>query len=258
MAALSDEQNADIHANGELETKSNAWTVEGFGSYTNSAKIRHGHNFVPNDDWNGSAPNYLQQDSIHIPPIDLSGWRSDAQSGRGVYNAGNVNVDVASSGYSSFADWAAAIGAAPGTGASADKPFVFYSDGSITFSGDAYLSGYGVFVSASDMHINSNVQIHGVVGTGPEGFPTTQMGIYTAGDLRINGTADLTATVYSNGYTTLNGNASITGGLVLRDVGKLTGTFDLIWAGPNAGIVSHFGTGTRNVEGPVIAAWAEW
>ena len=257
VTSLSPNLNADIHANGMLRTRSNTFTVEGNGSYTNLGRVRHGENFTPNVDLNGADPNYYQADSVSIPPIEIDGWRTDSQT-YGVYNAGDVTVDLASLGYTSFADWAADVGAPAGTGSTPGQPFVFYSDGQMTFTSSGTLDGFGVFVTASDMIINSNLDIHGTIGTSLQtGEPATQMGIYAANDLMINGDANLTATIYSGGHTLLNGTANITGAAILNSVGDFNGTFNLSWAAPTEGLVTNFG-GWRPVYGPVIAAWAEW
>ncbi|MFV1980689.1 MAG: hypothetical protein ACC655_06005, partial [Rhodothermia bacterium] len=127
VRALDPSQNADIHANGMLETRGNSFLVEGYGSYTGSSRIRNGDNFQPNYDWNGSAVDVVYQDSIPIPPIDVDAFRTDAQTA-GVYSTGDINVDqaylnsLAGSSVTSFGDLASGLGYAPDVGTTADNP----------------------------------------------------------------------------------------------------------------------------------------
>jgi hypothetical protein len=264
VSSLDPELNADVHANGTLETRGNTFLVEGFGSYTNRSRVRYPDGFQPNYDFNGTANNVVQQDTIPLPPIDIPEFRENAQiDGQGLYHAGDVNVDqayldgVAGQSASSFGDLAAGLGLGSDVGTTPEKPFVFFSEGAIDFTGSVSLDGYGAFVSVSSIHINSNVNITGEIGEDFRGNPTTQMGIFTAGDAMINGTTNIQATIYVAGETVLNGDANITGGAIMYEFTMQTGNFNLLWVGPNEGIVTNFG-GYRTVIGPVIVAWAEW
>jgi hypothetical protein len=259
IRSLDPTQNADIHANGMLETRGNSYLVEGYGSYTGSSRIRNGDNFQPNYDKNEGSLDVVYQDSIYVPPIDVDGFRTDAIA-EGVYNAGDVDIDqaylnsLAGGTVTSFADLAPA-GSDAGT--TPDNPLVFFTEGAMKFTGDVTLDGYGSFVSVADLMVNANVEIKGAIGESFYGNPTTQMGIFTAGDAIINGGALIQGTVYIGGETMFNGTADIVGGAIMNQIATMLGTFTLTWVGPNEGLLTHFGGG-RSVIGPIIAAWAEW
>jgi len=249
--------NANIHANGTLETKGNSYLVEGYGTWTNNSSIKSPENFQPPVDGNGDADNVFYGDSIFIPQIDMDLLRADAQT-KGFYFGGDADISNDAIGFTSFGDWAAALGYPAVVGTTPDQPFIVFSEGSISFTGNTNMAGFGAFVSVGDVRINAQTQVNGTIGVNEEGHPISQMGIFTTGsNLTINGGADITATIYSSGYTKFNGTASVTGGAVLNEVAKFTGTFNLTWAGFNEGFLPYFG-GTVDIFGPTIAAWAEW
>jgi hypothetical protein len=81
--------------------------------------------------------------------------------------------------------------------------------------------------------------------------------LLSQGGVFVNGTSDITASIYSAGTVTFNGTASVTGGVVARDIAITSGTFNLTWIGLNSGYGELFGP-INEVFGPRIAAWSEW
>jgi hypothetical protein len=247
VRALYDGVNADVHSNGVLQTNGNSFLVEGYGSATTGTSSAHEELFQPEVDWNGAGSNVIGRDSIPVPILDLDALRADAT----VHELGDYVIAGSSFPYSTFGQWAEAVGAPAGTGTSAENPFVFVAEGSLEFQDIVNLGGYGVIASAGDLRIHEGV--HGEYS----GFHT-QMAIFTNGDATINGGASITATVYVGGKTKFNGSAQMTGGFIGKGAVKFGGTFDLTWVGPGPELVTDYFGPTKEPIGPVIIAYAEW
>ncbi|MFV1981331.1 MAG: hypothetical protein ACC655_09280 [Rhodothermia bacterium] len=239
--------NADVHSNGTLRTNGNSFLVEGYGSGTTGIDSGQPDLFQPEVDWNGAGANVIERDSVPVPILDMDALRAAAT----VRELGNYVIAGSSFPYATFGEWAAAVGAPPGTGTTAKNPFVFVAEGSLEFQDVVTLGGFGILASGGDLRIHEGV--HGEYS----GFQT-QMAIFTNGNATINGGASITATVYVAGRTKFNGNASMIGGFIGQESVKFGGTFDLTWVGPGPTLVADYFGPIQEPIGPVIIAYAEW
>jgi hypothetical protein len=256
---------ANVHSNETLRSRGNSFVVEGYGSYSDGDGVRFPDNFQPPVDENGDEPNVYQDSEIPWPQADWPDLRTKAQNG-GIYSDEHLVLDVASTGYTSFNQWAVEGGYAdsnPTVGLSASNPVVVFSETTIEIASDMVLDGYGVIASLNGMdsttvgtEIHGNLQIHGGITETADGT-SADMLLLSQGGVFVNGTSDITASIYSAGTVTFNGTASVTGGVVARDIAITSGTFNLTWIGLNSGYGELFGP-INEVFGPRIAAWSEW
>ena len=249
ISALDSTLNAGVHTNGHLTTTGNSFVVEGYGTYTTSEAIPQPENFVPNLDTNGVNSNVFWADSIMIPDLDLSELINTAT----VHIEGDYFIDGYTFPYTSFAQWASAIGSSTGSGTEND-PFILVVDGTLTFFGPVHISGFGIVASLSQILIEPNGIGGGLFG----GLYGTyvQLGIYTPGFIDIAGNAQIVGALYAKGYIQFQGTPNVTGGIVTHDARFKAGgtpqiTHSTIKIGNGWGIESR-------IIGPRLVAFAEW
>jgi hypothetical protein len=262
IGSYDDVNNANIHSNEILKSRGNKFLVEGYGTYTIDEEVRHPDGFQPVDDANGSDPNVYQDDEIPFPQVNWSALRSQAEASN-TYFEDPIVIDPVSEGYTSFAEWATAAGAPEGVGASADKPLVVFAATTMEIVSDMILEGYGILASYNGndsttvgTEIHGNLIIQGGVDTNEDGTSANML-ITSQGGVFINGTSDITASIYSAGTIDFNGDAEITGGLVARNVAVTSGNLTQLWIGLNSSYGIYYPPFIE-VFGPRIAAWSEW
>lgn len=248
--------NANVHTNGQLRARGNNFIVEGYGTYTTSTTVMQEDNFVPNVDWNGSASNVYQKDSVDIEDIDLVNLRAHAT----LYETGDYVIDGDGFAYTSFYDWADALGAPvdPELGhvGTITNPFILVADGHLTIQNQWDMEGYAMVVTASDMTLEPTGTGGGVQGR-VEGYNTT-LGLYAVGNIDVEGNATMTASMYSHARVSFHGTPILTGGIVARECQFIGGGNPIVtYVGPSTAIVKP-GFTFREARGPVIIASAEW
>lgn len=266
--ALLPGMNADIHTNGVLDARGNSFLIEGMGSYTTGASVsgQQLDNFVPDNDWNGSADNVFERDSVPIPDWDQDQFRSDAQAG-GFYSTDALVIDgdaLATSGITTIDEYAEQVlGMPPGDyGLTEDHPFLLMIDNTITFDNATYLSGFVQFGSTGEIDVLTHGADDGVFLAYTEDLENqvayTNAGIFTTGSIRIEGNATIQATLYSEGSITYLGGTHLIGGQVAKETTfQGGGTIDIDWVSAGSGVTKYFDPYDEPI-GPVIVAYAEW
>ncbi len=268
--ALLPGQNADIHTNGTLDARGNSFLVEGMGTYTGSERVsrQQEDNFVPDNDWNGSASNVFQRDSIPLPEWHEDEFRTDAQA-RGYYTTDAMLVEgsalqSASPPITTIDQFAEQfLGLPPGDyGTDPDHPFLVMVDNELTFDGLIDLDGYVTWGSTGDIDVQTHSPNDGLFMSydldEPNKIATTNANIFTTGDIRVEGNATIIATLYSEGSITYLGGTHLIGGQVAKETTfQGGGTVDIDWVGPGPGIGEYFNPYDEPI-GPVIIAYAEW
>lgn len=248
-----DEINASVHSNGRLRTRGNTFAVEGYGTYTGSFQETSSSTsqFDPNVDWNGSASNVFQRDSVHLPNLFLDELRASAT----LHETGNFTIDGDVFPYTSFADWATALGSTTGTG-TVDDPFILVVEGDLELDNRIDLDGYGMLVSVGDVEINPSGSEGSLTGS-IDGY-SMEIGVFAVGNIDVNGNAKIVSTLYSQGRVTFHGTVDLKGGIVAKETRFIGGGNPLItYVGPGFGLVKP-GFGWRDATGPVVIASAEW
>jgi hypothetical protein len=261
-------QNADIHTNGTLHTRGNSFIVEGMGTYTGGRRIndQQEDNFVPDNDWNGDAINVFQRDSIPLPNWDEDAFRTDAQSG-GYYTSDPMVVlgsDLEAAGVSTIDEYAEIILGLPSGdyGTDPDNPLLVMVDNDLTFDGAIDLDGYVRWGSTGDIDVQTHSPNDGILMSYtldiPNKIAETHAGVYTTGNIRVEGNATIVATLYSEGSITYLGGTHLIGGQVSHETTfQGGGTVQIDWVGPGPGLEEYFDPYDEPI-GPVIVAYAEW
>ncbi|MGA7303730.1 MAG: hypothetical protein WBW88_02600 [Rhodothermales bacterium] len=261
--------NADIHTNGVLDTRGNSFEIQGMGTYTNGERVssQQEDNFVPDNDWNGSASNVFQRDSIPLPEWHENDFRTDAQT-KGYYSTDPLvvlgsDLQTASPPVTTIDQFAEQIlGLPPGDYGTEENPLLVMVDNSITFDGLIQLDGYVKFGSTGDIDVQTHSPNDGLFMSyeldEPNQIATTNADIFTTGDIRVEGNATIIATLYSEGSITYLGGTHLIGGQVAKETTfQGGGTVDIDWVGPGPGIGEYFDPYDEPI-GPVIVAYAEW
>ena len=261
-------QNADIHTNGELYTRGNSFIVEGMGTYTTSRRIssQQEDNFVPDNDWNGSAINVFQRDSIDLPDWNEDLFRTNAQS-TGYYSGTDLLVDgevLKAAGVTTVDDYAELVlGMPPGDyGTDPKNPFLVMVDGELTFDYAVDMDGYISWGSTGDIDVQTHGPDDGLLMSydfdAANKIATTHANIFTTANIRVEGNATIVATLYSEGSITYLGGTHLIGGQVAKETTfQGGGTVNIDWVGPGPGLVDYFEPYDEPI-GPVIVAYAEW
>ena len=126
--------NANVHTNGELETSGNAYSVRGFGTYSNQLES-HSNNFVPNVNPNSDPV------TARVPPIDLP-----------IFNP-NDYLEIATN----ITNGDLTINGSTTLGTKS-HPAIYYVNGNINFRGST--NGYGIFIATGNINFNGNVTVN--------------------------------------------------------------------------------------------------
>lgn len=249
VSALDSTINAGVHTNGHLTTTGNSFVVEGYGTYTTSQDVKQPQNFRPNLDTNGVRPNVFWADSIKIPDLDLNELVSTAT----LHVPGDYTIDGNTFPYTTFAQWASALGSSTGSGTEND-PFILVVDGTLNFLNRVEISGFAVVASLTKIVIDPLGSGGGLIGGIYGTF--VQMGIYTPGFIDIRGNAQIVGALYGKDYIQFHGTPNVIGGLVTHDARFKAGgspqiTHSTIKIGNGWGIESR-------IIGPRVVAYAEW
>ncbi len=195
--------NADIHSNETIAITGKNVRVYGMATYANDSGVpkpitkateNHiGTTIQPNADVNGPEPNLHEHPHIDIPVLDPELYRPGATliSGDTTLTGGVIDFEVLAPGYGTE-----------------ENPFVWFVDGDLDITGNTQFIGYGLFVIVGETTISGDIQ----ADLSPEG--TLNLGFYSAGALTVSGNVDVMGLLYSNTDILLNGNVTVTGGLM--------------------------------------------
>jgi len=268
LNALLPGTNADLHTNGDLVLNGNSFSVEGMGTYTNGVTMNNQQldNFVPDDDWNGTADNVFQRDSIALPTWDVDQFRSDAQSG-GYYTTDPLVVNgtsIAAAGVTTVDDYAELVLGLPSGdyGLTEDTPLLVMVENDVTFENAVNMAGYIQFGSIGDVDVETHGSNDGVFFSYTADVANktafTHAGIFTLGGIRVEGNATVQATLYAEGAITYLGGTHLIGGQVAKETTfQGGGTVDIDWIGAGSGVIKYFDPYDEPI-GPVIIAYSEW
>jgi hypothetical protein len=265
--------NADIHTNGTLDTRGNSFIVEGMGTYTGGERVsaQQEDNFVPDNDWNGGSSNVFERDSIPLPDWDQDAFRTTAEDpSKGFYTNAAMEItgsDLIANSVATVDDFAryllgADADAGVTYGADAAHPFLVMVDNDLVFDGLIELNGYIQFGSTGDIDVQTHGPDDGLFMSYDYDvdakLAATNAGIFTTGNIRVEGNATVIATLYSEGSITYLGGVHLIGGQVAYNTTfQGGGTVDIDWVGPGPGIEDYFDPYDEPI-GPVIVAYAEW
>jgi len=277
VSALLNGVNADIHTNGDLRARGKSFTIDGYGTYVGTEYLVADQEvlFTPPNDWNGSAGNIFQRDSIPLPDWDEAAFSTDAQSS-GYFSSSSLYLDgevLAAAGVTNAAELAVYLGidpavvAANSIGSTADSPLkIMIDDGSgtagVTFDNTVTLGGYVQFGTTGEISILTHGPDDGLFMDytldQSAGLAETHAGLYTTSAIRVEGNATIIGTMYSEGSITYLGGTHLIGGQVAYVTEfQGGGTTNIEWVGPGPGILDYFDPYDEPV-GPVIIAYAEW
>ena len=260
--------NADIHTNGTLDTRGNSFSIEGMGTYTTGRRINRQQedNFVPDNDWNGAGLNVFQRDSIEIPVWEYADFVADATA-EGYFSSSPLVVDgdyLTANNITTIDAFAEQVLGLPAGnyGDTYDNPLLVMVDNTITFDNAVYLDGYVQFGSTGQIDVLTHGSDDGLFMSYDLDYPNqiarTHVGIFTKGDIRIEGNATIVATLYSEASITYLGGTHLIGGQVAKATTfQGGGTVNIDWVGPGPGLEEYFEPYDEPI-GPVIVAYAEW
>lgn len=188
--------NANVHTNGMLSIGGNA-LVQGFGTHVTGASAGAAGHFHPVDNPEDLAT-VRNGARINIPVFDPTDYLARAT----IVTHGDLNLGDTELG-------------------SKDTPTIWHVKGDLTANGNITLNGYGVFV------VEGNATINGTVITTGGEDNMSNVAVYAAGDVTINGTATLYGQVFTAGDLTMNGNATLYGNATTRTNANLSGNFQI-------------------------------
>jgi hypothetical protein len=197
--------NANVHVNGNFSMNGDNF-IGGFLTYTGSASsnpsnfLQRNIRPVSNPD---NLPVHYQTQRLEIPEFDPNDVRSKATEiyyGNKTFN-GNVVLGTQ------------------------QNPKIIFVTGDLTINGN--VSGYGIFVSLGRTIINGSVTLS------TPGIEVSPVGIYSGGELIVNGNVTLNAQIFSNDRITLNGNPKIYGNVVSKSSILMNGNVSVYYKPAN-------------------------
>ncbi len=213
--------NANVHANGDFNMNGNNM-IKGFVTYGGQAAInpswRENSNIKPNQNPNNN-PNCSRSDQVDIPSFNANNFKSKAQL---KYNSnttisGNITLGTKT------------------------NPKIVYIGGDCTFK-NTTISGYGEFIVAGNILVNGSVNVS---TPDPNG---SSLGLYTGGDININGNVTLWAQIYSGGNVNLNGNDKVHGSVTSKGTVNFNGHVQLYYRPADGNLTSPFWEGDEGED----------
>ena len=211
--------NANIHANGNFNMNGNN-TVKGFVTYSGQAAINPSwsmnSNIVPNQNPD-NKPSCTQSSEVDIPSFSPNNYKSKAAK---IYNSnttisGNITLGTK------------------------DNPQIVYVGGDLTFK-QTTISGYGEFIVQGNILVNGNVTVS---TPDPNG---SSLGLYTGGDVNVNGDVTMWAQIFTGGNTNLNGNSKVHGSITSRGTVNFNGNANIYYRPAEGELTSPFWKGDDN------------
>ena len=186
IAAISDLVNASIHTNKDLTVKGNSFLVEGFGTYTGTVNLinQAQGNFLPNDDYNGAAPNYHWSDSVRISQLNWAALQDRATNTSGAYvemgsptaaafSVDGAVIDFTDPSASFWSDYGVTYTCPSGSCGTAENPFALYVNGPVELLNTVEIVGNGFIAATGDVIVSPSGSGGGVYGTLNEALETT-------------------------------------------------------------------------------------
>ncbi len=208
--------NADIQANGDFNMNGNN-TVKGFVTYGGQAAInpswRANTNIVPNQNPN-NQPSCSHSSSVDIPSFNANNYKSKASTKYNTNTTISGNITLGTK----------------------DNPKIVYVNGDCTFN-NTTVTGYGEFIVTGNILINGNVSVS---TPNPNG---SSLGLYTGGDVNVNGHVTIWAQIYSGGNTNLNGNSNVHGSVTSKGTVNFNGNVDIYYRPADGNLTSPFWEG---------------
>ncbi len=216
--------NANVHTNGELETSGNAYSVRGFGTYSNQLES-HSNNFVPNVNPNSDPV------TARVPPIDLP-----------IFNP-NDYLEIATN----ITNGDLTINGSTTLGTKS-HPAIYYVNGNINFRGST--NGYGIFIATGNINFNGNVTVN---TQDPDG---SNLGFYAGGNIQSSGNISLAGQMYASGNIQASGNFTLIGSMTARRNIELSGNPTIRYRPANAALTNQFWPSATNSR-PVSVSYYE-
>ncbi len=275
ILAADGSNNANVHANEDLTSNGNNVSVEGYGTHGTTGTVtvnpaaQTDNIFDPNIDGNGGNLNVFGADDVDIPLIDPSLY------------ATSPPADLVIAGDHSLIDmdraWLTANGY-PATVGTVAHPFLIYVGGDLSASGNVIIDGiYFQAVVAGDITLSGSVSTSAIPAPGRnasqavwdawiaanlDASGNTTIGLFSGGDITLNGNVSVTGQLYANDDVTINGGGgrtrNILGGIVSAssDI-TLNGGITIQYAQlSTTGLLEEFESDIP--EGVRLVDWAEF
>ncbi len=210
--------NANVHVNGNFSMNGNN-EIHGFLTYTGSAysnppqALLNRITPISNPE---NIPVHYQTQTLTIPQFDLNSIRNRATD---IYYTSKIftgNITLGTK----------------------ENPKIIYVAGDLTINGS--VSGYGIFVSEGRTIINGNVTI-----TTPDNN-ISNIGIYSKGELIVNGNVNIHSQIFSSDRITLNGNVKVYGNLAAKKSVIMNGNVNVYYKPVGEELVNPIWSSTSN------------
>lgn len=275
ILAASSTTNANVHANGHVQSNGNRVHVEGYATYgpDGSGDVNPERAiddiFDPNVDTNGPEINVYEDDEVDIPDLDASNYSTSPPADLVVPGDTTLfNIDRA---------WLTAHGYGAEVGTE-DHPFLMYVGGNLSNSGQVTIEGiYFQAVVAGDISVGGNIlasttpipaknapqaQWDAWTAANLDASGNSPIGLYAEGDITVSGGFAIVGQLFSNQSVTLNGGGgqqmNILGGIVSANTDiNVNGGLVIQYAEvATTGVIEEFFSDTP--EGVRLVDWAEF
>ncbi len=214
--------NANIHSNGNLSTTGNAYSVRGFGTYSQQLDSRH-NNFSPNVNPDSNPANALVP-AITLPTFNPTDFVSKATN----ITYGNLTISGSTS-----------LG-------TKSNPAIYYVNGNLDFRGST--SGYGIFIVTGNITFSGSVSVNAFDPSG------SNLGFYAGGNIQANGNINLAGQMYAQGDIQANGNFTLVGSMTARNNIQLSGNPTIRYRPANGELTKQFWPTSSNSR-PLVASY---
>lgn len=193
--------NANVHVNGNF-VMHGMNSINGFLTYTGFANsnppwaLNTQINPISNPE---NLPRHFQTSPINIPTFDPDQYLSKATDifyGNRTFS-GNITLGTK------------------------ENPRIIYVTGDLILNGQ--ITGYGLFISKGQTIIIGNVTLN----SPDPNF--SNIGIYSGGDLIVNGNVTLNGQIFSNRNVVFNGNNNVYGNVIARQQVNFNGQVDIYY-----------------------------
>jgi len=284
-SALDPDFNANVHVNHSLSTNGYDFDVEGYGTYSNPASQAafQSADFTPGVDYNGLEPDVLQVPRIEVPDTLLSSGDPTVT----LVHPGDLILEPSTSGIQAYNVWDRVYNPASGRCYDASPPancfgpggtpmigtevaFVWYVEGDVRIRDTEFVYASGastppagspkiVIYAAGDPMTAAlgSIELQGVV-EGPVANGQTSLLFRASGSIEVQGSSDITASLWSPQEIRFAGTPAVTGNILAREVTfDGIGTLPLRYAPPSPAITAPGFKNTAAV-GPELIGYAEW
>ncbi len=213
--------NANIHSNNNLQTTGNAYSVRGFGTYSDQLESSK-NNFSPNQNPNSLPVNY-KIPPITIPVFNPTDYLSIAT------NISNGDLTVTG----------------PMVLGSKSNPVIYYVNGNLNFRGST--TGYGIFIVTGNINFNGNVTVNSQDPT------ASNIGFYAGGNIQASGNINLAGQMYASQNIQASGNFTLIGSMTARNNIQLSGNPTIRYRPANSSLTKQFWPTATNLRPAVIS-----